>query len=67
MLNLTTESLNCIDESNDGISIFLRQVVELLRGPVSVGLIAEVCEAHNVHTPTFLAIVNKLVDINNLE
>ena len=48
----------------DAIQIISRFGLEMGVGEQTI---AEVCEAHNVHTPTFLAIVNKLVDINNLE
>ena len=48
----------------DAIQIISRFGLEMGVGEQTI---EQVCEAHNVHTPTFLAIVNKLVDINNLE
>lgn len=53
-----------MSREEDAIQIISRFGLEMGVGEQTI---AEVCEAHDVHTPTFLAIVNHLIDINNLE
>ena len=64
MYKFTDKMCDLMSHEEDAIQIISRFGLEMGVGEQTI---AEVCESHGVHTPTFLAIQDRLLDIEKTD